>query len=53
MCAARKQTVDDLTDLLVLLLVLVGCCAGVRLAAGALFAWSLPDLDPKPTTWDE
>jgi hypothetical protein len=43
----------DGTDLLVLLLVLVGVCAGVRLIAGALFAWSLPDLDPKPSLWDE
>jgi hypothetical protein len=45
--------VDEPKDLLVLLLILLGCCAGVRLAAGALFAWSLPDLDPKPMTWEE
>jgi hypothetical protein len=43
----------DGTALLVLLLALVGGCAVVRLVAGALFAWSLPDLDPKPSTWDE
>ncbi len=39
--------------LLVLLLVLLGVVAAVRLAAGLLFAWSLPDLDPKPMTWEE
>jgi hypothetical protein len=45
--------VDNPAVLITALLVLLGCGAGAWLALGALYSWSLPDLNPEPSVWEE
>jgi hypothetical protein len=44
---------DDPTVLIAAALALLGCAGGICLAIGALYSWSLPDLNPPPARWEE